>query len=244
MGRKATKSEKPGVMIYFEIMPQLEMLKPLQRLAVYDAIMAYGKDRTEPSLKREGELVWAFIRPILDRDDERYRRTVEARSKGGKLTAAKAKKKKEAQNSAEACSAVLSSAEGMLNRAEDCSDCQSTISNPQSAIFNPQSANCNLQSAILNLQTPVGRERGSGSGTASDSLEGFVPPSLPQVKEFVLKEGLRFVPEDFTDYYNANGWMIGQQPIRDWKAVARRWDRKEKHHADCALDGIDLGPGC
>ena len=51
-------------------------------------------------------------------------------------------------------------------------------------------------------------------------------------------------PEDFLDYYSANGWMIGNQPIRDWKAVARRWSRKEKNHGTFSYAGFDLGSHC
>ena len=237
MRKENTKNKKPGVMVYFEILPQLEMLKPLQRLAIYDAIMAYGKDHTEPVLKREAGLAWAFIRPILDRDEERYERIIEGRSKGGKAKAAKDRKRKEEACSSESCSGLLSSAEA-------CSTCQSTIYNPQSTISNLQSTNINLQSANINPQTPTVKERESIPGSASYQSEGFVPPSLQQVKAFVFQEGLRILPEDFVDYYTANGWRIGQQPIQDWKAVARRWSRKETDHGGNTFAGIDLGQSC
>ncbi len=29
----------------------------------------------------------------------------------------------------------------------------------------------------------------------------------------------------FFDYYEANGWYIGKQPIRNWKAALRAWAR-------------------
>ena len=151
---------------------------------------------------------------------------------------------------------MLSDAQHMLSDGEHTiaqlsTQSQSTISNPQSTNINPQSTNINLQSTNINLQsaninpqTPTVKERESIPGSASYQLEGFVPPSLQQVKAFVFQEGLRILPEDFVDYYTANGWRIGQQPIQDWKAVARRWSRKETDHGGNTFAGIDLGQSC
>ena len=120
---------------------------------------------------------------------------------------------------------------------------QQTTINNQLSTDNLQQTTDNYQLSTDNIQHTTGKERESIAGSASFDF-GFVPPSLPQVKEFVFQEGLRFLPEDFVDYYNANGWMIGKQPIQDWKAVARRWSRKEKTYDDSLFPGIDLGKNC
>ena len=31
------------------------------------------------------------------------------------------------------------------------------------------------------------------------------------------------------DYYESNGWKVGRNPMRDWKATVRRWCRDECH---------------
>ena len=36
-------------------------------------------------------------------------------------------------------------------------------------------------------------------------------------------------PEAFFDYYQANGWMAGKNHMKDWKAAARNWSRRERH---------------
>lgn len=55
------------------------------------------------------------------------------------------------------------------------------------------------------------------------------PPSREEVEAFVKAECLGKVNLDkFFDYYNANGWMVGKNPMRDWKAVLRNWNRNEK----------------
>lgn len=34
--------------------------------------------------------------------------------------------------------------------------------------------------------------------------------------------------ESFLDYYNSNGWMVGRNKMKDWKASFRNWIRNEK----------------
>ena len=33
---------------------------------------------------------------------------------------------------------------------------------------------------------------------------------------------------EFIDYYQSNGWMVGSTPMRDWRAAARTWARRQK----------------
>ena len=124
------------------------------------------------------------------------------------------------------------------------SNSQSTISNSQSAISNPQSADSSLQSTDSSLQLSGVRESVSVSADPDAETGASGPPSLPQVKKYVLEEGLRFLPEDFVDYYSARGWIVGGQPVRDWKALARRWGRKEKQNGISAQDGSYSGAYC
>ena len=31
----------------------------------------------------------------------------------------------------------------------------------------------------------------------------------------------------FVDYYTANGWKVGKNPMKDWRAAVRTWERDE-----------------
>ena len=33
--------------------------------------------------------------------------------------------------------------------------------------------------------------------------------------------------EQFIDYYDANGWKVGKNPMKDWKASIRTWERNK-----------------
>ena len=55
----------------------------------------------------------------------------------------------------------------------------------------------------------------------------FVAPSLEELSMYISKKGFVNVDaEEFIDYYTANGWNTGKNPMRDWRAAVRNWDRR------------------
>lgn len=56
----------------------------------------------------------------------------------------------------------------------------------------------------------------------------FVVPTLEEVREYVITEKLAIDPDQFYDYYQAQGWVQSNgRPIKDWKAAARKWARRD-----------------
>lgn len=57
----------------------------------------------------------------------------------------------------------------------------------------------------------------------------FVPPTVEDVREYCTAQGYGTIdPEGFVDYYAANGWKVGNQAMKDWKATVRNWARRDK----------------
>ena len=63
---------KPGVMIYFDIMHAIRRMTYEEAGQLFLAIMDYAENQTLPELPEKLELVWSLIRPRLDIDDQRY----------------------------------------------------------------------------------------------------------------------------------------------------------------------------
>lgn len=53
----------------------------------------------------------------------------------------------------------------------------------------------------------------------------FVPPSLEEVKAYCLERRNRINPEQYLDWYESNGWRVGKNPMKSWKAAVRTWER-------------------
>lgn len=68
---------KPGVMLYFDMRAGIATLTQEEKGILLDAILDYGESGAEPELSDNVRIAWAFIRPRIDRDDEKYTKNVE-----------------------------------------------------------------------------------------------------------------------------------------------------------------------
>ena len=56
----------------------------------------------------------------------------------------------------------------------------------------------------------------------------FKKPTLEEVKEYCLERNNSIDAEAFIDFYESNGWKVGKNPMKDWKACVRTWERNHK----------------
>jgi len=52
----------------------------------------------------------------------------------------------------------------------------------------------------------------------------FVKPTLDEVKAYCVERKNQVDPSRFIDYYESNGWRVGKNPMKDWKAAVRSWE--------------------
>lgn len=65
----------------------------------------------------------------------------------------------------------------------------------------------------------------------------FEKPTIDDVRAYATERGYTsFQPERFIDYYTANGWKVGKNPMKDWRAAVRSWaargDQSQTHNKD------------
>ena len=61
------------------------------------------------------------------------------------------------------------------------------------------------------------------------------PPEQKELRDYCAQRGSGIDPEAFYDYYAARGWMYGPgQPMGDWKAAVRSWERRQAQHPEKA----------
>ena len=56
----------------------------------------------------------------------------------------------------------------------------------------------------------------------------FSPPTVDEVREYCWERGNCVDPQRFVDYYSSNGWMVGKNKMKDWKAAVRTWEQNDK----------------
>ena len=53
----------------------------------------------------------------------------------------------------------------------------------------------------------------------------FIRPKPEEVTEYAKELGFVLDGNHFVDHYEARGWLIGKNPMKDWKAAVRTWKR-------------------
>ena len=55
----------------------------------------------------------------------------------------------------------------------------------------------------------------------------FKKPTIDQVIEYCKERKNSVNPENFMDHYDSNGWKVGKNPMKDWEAAVRKWERSD-----------------
>ena len=91
----------------------------------------------------------------------------------------------------------------------------------------------------LETQVRLGKDR---IGKVRKERGIFTPPSVEEIREYCQERKNNVDAERFHDFYEAKGWMVGKNKMKDWKACIRTWERSEKpkvmNDHDDILDGI------
>lgn len=57
----------------------------------------------------------------------------------------------------------------------------------------------------------------------------FVPPTVEEAQAYIAEQGYSVDAERFVDFYTAKGWKIGKNPMKDWRAAVRGWERDKRN---------------
>ena len=60
-----------------------------------------------------------------------------------------------------------------------------------------------------------------------ETASRFRPPTVEEVEQYCFERNNRVDPERFVDFYSSNGWKVGKNPMKDWKAAVRTWEKRD-----------------
>jgi len=73
-----------------------------------------------------------------------------------------------------------------------------------------------------------------GVRTVPAARSRFAPPSPDEVRNYCLERRNGIDPMVFIDHYTSNGWKVGKNPMKDWKAAVRTWEKNGYRHQNGA----------
>lgn len=93
---------------------------------------------------------------------------------------------------------------------------------------------CNVTSNVTVMQsndTDIDIDKEEDIDKDNNKRKNFVKPTIEEVRQYCLERNNNVDPERFIDYYNSNGWKVGKNPMKDWKATIRTWERNSVSYA-------------
>ena len=73
-------SKKPGVMIYFNMLPAMRNLSNSDKGILFEAILDYGNNRKLNTLTPRTQILWPLVQQRLDYDEMQYMKAVTKRA--------------------------------------------------------------------------------------------------------------------------------------------------------------------
>ena len=97
----------------------------------------------------------------------------------------------------------------------------------------------------LEIDIEIEKEIHSSAKSTTTKRKRFEKPTLSQITQYCLERNNNVNAEQFYDYYESNGWKVGKNSMKDWKACVRTWERngydkpiKKKNNKQDALNDM------
>jgi hypothetical protein len=81
-----------------------------------------------------------------------------------------------------------------------------------------------------NPENPVGfleprkAEKEKEKEIEKDKRKRFTPPTLQDIQNYCKERNNSVNPDKWLNFYQSNGWKVGKNSMKDWKAAVRTWE--------------------
>lgn len=101
-------------------------------------------------------------------------------------------------------------------------------------------AECNVREVNSEVNSEVNvnaldknrEEKNREDKDSKEKRKHFSPPTLDEVKDFIIEKGYTVNAENFYYYYESNGWMVGKNKMKSWQASLAQWNSREQKPQD------------
>lgn len=89
---------------------------------------------------------------------------------------------------------------------------------------------CIQNVSSLETQVRLGKDSIGKDNSIGAKRSRFTPPTTEEIQAYCTEKHYNISPEHFIDYYESNGWKVGRNSMKDWKAAVRNWARRDKEN--------------
>ena len=56
----------------------------------------------------------------------------------------------------------------------------------------------------------------------------FQKPTIEEIRQYCQEKGYNVDAEQFFNFYESKGWVVGKSPMKNWRAAVCTWNKREK----------------
>ena len=86
----------------------------------------------------------------------------------------------------------------------------------------------NLNRQLMTDSTNIGKEKAAEAAAPPLNLSRFRKPTGEEVAGYCRTRGNNVDAERFWNFYESQGWRVGKNPMKDWQAAVRTWEKREE----------------
>lgn len=90
---------------------------------------------------------------------------------------------------------------------------------------NNPNVNGNVNVNVNDNVNDIGAKAPEPCGSAPPKNSRFIKPTVDEVTQYCNERKNSVNPTKFISYYEANGWRVGKNPMKDWRAAVRTWEQ-------------------
>lgn len=185
-------------------------------------IFAYVSDENPEAPDRITELIFEPIKQHLKRDLEKYENIKTKRSEAGKKGGLKSGETRSNQNQNEANEAIASKTQAN----EAVNDNGNVNDNDNVILLKKETKETEV--LISEIEPDKIQEEIPSKKVALKKVS-FKPPDPQEVQKYCDERQNGLNGQEFCDFYESKGWLIGKNKMKDWQAAVRTWEKYRKN---------------
>ena len=202
---------RDSFVFYRSFFDAIKALPDGQRESLFLTICDYALNGNEPSgLDGVQTAMFALIKPILDANNKRY----EDGCKGGRPS------KKP----------VVSETKNQWFPKSKTSGYENRKPNVNVYVNEDDDEDGNVDGNVDGDGDQL-TDRQTVRPSPSPTPNSFKPPTIEEVRMYILERGSDVLAERFFDYYSERDWTTAKgEPMKDWRAAVRYWEKTENQN--------------
>ena len=190
-------SQNKSFILYQEYQKNISILTQNQKGDLLDAIFSYNQG-IEIELDPIVKMAFSFIKSDLDRNKAKYQNIIER----NKINGASGGRPKNPEKPKEP--------NGLFGNPEKPRETLNGNDNVNKDDNKNEHDNLNNNSKGVEIDTV--------------KTKRFIKPNIQEIKDYCLERKNNVDVNKFFNYYEANGWKVGKNAMKDWKACVRTWE--------------------